>query len=185
MAAPLAMGERRWPMTSTNSSRTAAPRCRAIPDRPAAKRFASSLERLLSNQEFVREVLRRGCAARAQGAVRGPRARLPGARPHQRQGAQIAAARSRRVVGDLRPGHALHRHDRMGARGQRRRPQACQAQTGQDLPPDARPCRHLPGRQDPLDRLSRQVAVRARHRHQPRQDQARAASILPPAKCTR
>ena len=41
-----------------------------------------------------------------QSAVRGPQARLPGARPYQRQGARLAAARSRRLLGDLRPGHA-------------------------------------------------------------------------------
>jgi rhodanese-related sulfurtransferase len=36
------------------------------------------------------------------------------------------------------------------------------------------PRRHLPGRQDPFDRLSGQLALRARDRHQPRQDQSRA-----------
>ena len=51
------------------------------------------------------------------------------------------------------------------------RPQARQAQAGKEVPPRSRPGRHLPGRHDPLDRLSGPAALRARHRHQSRQDQ--------------
>src|SRR5262249_54525636 len=47
-------------------------------------------------------------------------------------------------------------------------------QAGQDLPPDAGPRRHLPGRQDPLDRLSGQGALHPRHRHQSRRHPAGA-----------
>jgi len=49
-----------------------------------------------------------------------------------------------------------------------------QVPRGLKVPPAARACRHLPGRQDPFDRLSRLRAFRARHRHQSRQDRARA-----------
>ena len=51
------------------------------------------------------------------------------------------------------------------------RSQARQAQAGEEIPADARPRRHLPGRHDSLDRLSRLRALRPRHRHQSRQDQ--------------
>src|SRR5262249_4255471 len=113
-------------------------------------------------------------AARPEAAVRGSRARLPGARPYQRQGAGIAAARPWRVLGDLRPGHPLHRHDRVGSRGRRHQLGQGQAQAGQEIPAAAGPRGHLSGRQDPLDRLSRLRPLRARDRHQSRQHQSGA-----------
>src|SRR5580693_1169214 len=62
----------------------------------------------------------------------------------------------------------------MGARGQRRRRGACQAQAGEKIPPDPRQGRHLPGWQDSFDRLPRLFALRPRHRDEPRQNQSRA-----------
>ena len=50
------------------------------------------------------------------------------------------------------------------------RSQARQAQAGEEIPAHPRQGRHLPGRHDPLDRLSRQRALHPRHRHQSRQD---------------
>ena len=50
-------------------------------------------------------------------------------------------------------------------------PKHAKLDAGEEVPARTRPRRHLPGRQDPLDRLSGQVALRARHRHQPRQHQ--------------
>src|SRR5262249_47904635 len=121
-----------------------------------------------------RDLLRRAGAARLEGAVRGPGPRIPGPRPYQRQGSGVAAARPRRVLGDLRPGHALHRHDRVGARGRRRQSRKGQAQTGQEVSPVAGTRRHLSGRHHPFDRLSRPRPLRPRDRHQSRQDQPRA-----------
>src|SRR3954464_8795531 len=74
-------------------------------------------------------------------------------------------------MGDLRAGHQAHRHDRMGAF---RRRQACRAQRGEALSAQSRTGRDLSGRRDPLDRLSGPLALHPRHRHQSRQDQARA-----------
>src|SRR5450631_3603898 len=59
----------------------------------------------------------------------------------------------------------------MGARGQRRRSQARQAQTGEEIPAHAGQGRHLPEWRHSLDRLSRLRALHPRHRHQSRQDQ--------------
>ena len=106
--------------------------CRAILTRsgPARPRgCAPALERLLANKEFVAATCGDDVPTGLQGAVRGQGARLPGARAHQRQGAQVAAARSRRLVGDLRAGDAIHRNDRMGAH--RRRRQARRAEGDQ------------------------------------------------------
>ena len=50
-------------------------------------------------------------------------------------------------------------------------PKHAKLEAGEEIPAHARPRRHLPGRRDPLDRLSGQVALRARDRHQPRQHQ--------------
>jgi hypothetical protein len=51
---------------------------------------------------------------------------------------------------------------------------AREAQAGQEIPPQSRPCRHLPGGKNPFDRLSRRRAFYPRDRHEPRQDQPRA-----------
>src|SRR5262249_6958048 len=121
-----------------------------------------------------RKLLRRAGAARLEGALRGPRSRIPDPRPYQRQGPDVAAARPRRVLGDLRPSHPLHPHDRVGARGRRLQSRTRQAQAGQEVSPAAGTRRHLPGRHHPFHRLSRPLPFRPRDRHQPRQDQARA-----------
>ena len=99
--------------------------CRAIlardPGPNGREEVRLRLEQLLSNKDFVDTYCGDG-AARPEAAVRGPEARLPDSRAHQRQGPGLAAARPRRVLGDLRPGYAIHRHDRVGARGRRHEP---------------------------------------------------------------
>src|ERR1700751_2873185 len=62
----------------------------------------------------------------------------------------------------------------MGARGRRPRSPPPQTQAGKKISADARPSRHLSGRQDPLDRLSRLRALRSRNRNQSRSHPARA-----------
>src|SRR5215831_10208002 len=62
----------------------------------------------------------------------------------------------------------------MGTRGRWPRSTACQAQTGEEISADARTSRHLSGRQDSLDRLSRSRSLRARHRNESRPHPARA-----------
>ena len=54
------------------------------------------------------------------------------------------------------------------------RSRARQAQAGQEVSPAARTCRHLSGRHDSFDRLSRPRTFHPRHRHQPRQYRSRA-----------
>ena len=49
-----------------------------------------------------------------------------------------------------------------------------QAQAGQEVPPHAGACRHLPGRHHPFDRLSRLRALHPGDRHQSRQHPTRA-----------
>src|SRR5439155_573333 len=53
-------------------------------------------------------------------ALRAPRARLCRAGPRQSHRRQVAAARSRRLLGSLRPGHRTYRHDRVAPRRGRR-----------------------------------------------------------------
>ena len=89
------------------------------PGPPGANRCAPISSACSRNPDFIAAYCGDDQPRGREGAVRGPQARLPGARPHQRQGARVAAARSRRLLGDLRPGHQIHRHDRMGARGRR------------------------------------------------------------------
>ena len=50
-------------------------------------------------------------------------------------------------------------------------PKHAKLDAGEEIPAQPGPRRHLPGRQDPFDRLSGQVALRARDRRQSRQDQ--------------
>ena len=134
-----AMAQDSWPTISTNSSPIAAPRWRAIPARRAANRCASTSSACSPIPDFVSDYCGDDVPRGLKVLYEDPTARLPGARAHQRQGARVAAARSRRVLGDLRPGHQIHRHDRMGARGRRRRSQARQAQAGEEIPAQARP----------------------------------------------
>ena len=60
------------------------------------------------------------------------------------------------------------REDNGGDRGAR------QAQAGEEIPSDARQGRHLPGRQDSFDRLSRSFPLHSRDRDQSRSNQSRA-----------
>ena len=83
--------------------------CRAIlsrdPGPQGREEVRVQLERLLQNPDFVRK----HCGDAPRGLhmlYDDPEARLPGPRAHQREGARVAAARPRRILGDLRPGDA-------------------------------------------------------------------------------
>src|SRR5438094_10067066 len=71
---------------------------------PGARAGASEARAAALQPGLRRDLLRRKCTARTEGALRGSRSRLSDSCPYQRQGARLAAARPRGLLGDLRAG---------------------------------------------------------------------------------
>ena len=161
------------PTTSMRSCRTAVPFSSAIPGPQGREEVRVQLEQLLTNRDFVEtycgDHVPRGlkCCTRIADlgfqvlAHINDKARV--SPPHD-HGASWAIY-----------GQATHYTDMIEwEREDDGRSRTGQAQAGQEVSAAAGPCRHLPGRQDPFDRLSRQRALHPRDRHQSRQYPSRA-----------